>query len=149
MDAILRAFLIYAILLVLFRMLGKRSLGEVTTFDFVLLLIIGEATQQALLGDDFSVTNAAVVIATLVGMDMALGLWQQRSRMVDRAIEGLPLVLLDNGTVLYDRLEHVQVNVDEIRQAAREIHGLERLEQVKYAVLEKSGNISIIPREHS
>ena len=118
-----------------------------TTFDFVLLLIIGEATQQALLGDDFSVTNAAVVISTLIAIDMGLGLWQQRSGKVDRIIEGLPVVLLDNGTILQERMERSQISVDEIRQAAREIHGLERLDQVKYAVLEKSGSISIIPKE--
>ena len=149
MDAILRAFLIYGILLLLFRILGKRSLGEVTTFDFVLLLIIGEATQQALLGDDFSVTNAAVVISTLIAIDMGLGLWQKRSGKVDRIIDGLPVVLLDNGTVLQERLDRAQISIDEIRRAARELHGLERLDQVKYAVLEKSGGISIIPNDHA
>lgn len=147
MDAILRAFLIYGILLLLFRILGKRSLGEVTTFDFVLLLIIGEATQQALLGDDFSVTNAAVVISTLIAIDMGLGLWQKRSGKVDRIIDGLPVVLLDNGTVLQERLDRTQISIDEIRRAARELHGLERLDQVKYAVLERSGGISIIPND--
>lgn len=147
MDAILRATLIYAVLLVLFRILGKRSLSEVTTFDFVLLLIIGEATQQALLGDDFSVTNAAVVIAALIGIDMGIGFWQQRSEKVDRIVEGLPLVLVHDGILLRERMRNVEINESELRQAARESQGLERLDQVKYAVLERNGVISIIPKE--
>jgi len=70
MDLILRGVAVYLFLLVLFRVLGKRSLAETTTFDFVLLLIIGEATQQALLGNDFSVTNALILITILMGVDM-------------------------------------------------------------------------------
>ena len=147
MDAILRAALIYTVLMVLFRILGKRSLSQVTTFDFVLLLIIGEATQQALLGDDFSVTNATIVIATLIGIDMGIGFFQQRSQKIDRVVEGLPLVLVNNGTVLQERLDRVEINIDEVRQAARESQGLERLDQVKYAVLERNGVISIIPKQ--
>jgi uncharacterized membrane protein YcaP (DUF421 family) len=68
----LRGATVYAFLLVLFRMSDKRSLGEVTTFDFVLLLIIAQTTHQALLGDDFSVTNAFLLILTLIGLDLGL-----------------------------------------------------------------------------
>jgi uncharacterized membrane protein YcaP (DUF421 family) len=64
MDAVLRALAIYLVLMLLFRLVGKRSLAQITTFDFVLILVVGEATQQALLGEDFSITNAALVIAT-------------------------------------------------------------------------------------
>lgn len=78
MDSVLRALAIYLFLMVIFRISGKRSLAQITTFDFVLLLVIGEATQQALLGDDFSLTNAALVIATLLGLDTGLSLLQQR-----------------------------------------------------------------------
>ena len=74
MDSVFRALAIYAVLLLIFRISGKRSLSQITTFDFVLLLVIGEATQQALLGDDFSLTNAFIVIVTLVGVDIGLSL---------------------------------------------------------------------------
>ena len=66
MESVLRAAIVYVFLLVLFRLAGKRTLSDVTTFDFVLLLIISEATQQALLGEDFSLTNAFLVITTLI-----------------------------------------------------------------------------------
>ena len=72
MDAVLRAGSIYFILLLIFRISGKRTLSQITTFDFVLLLIVGEATQQGLLGDDFSVTNAILLVLTLVGIDVVL-----------------------------------------------------------------------------
>lgn len=149
MDGILRALVIYAFLMVMFRVLGKRSLGQVTTFDFVLLLLIGEATQQALLGDDFSLVNALTVIGTLALLDVGLSFWQARSSKVDRMIEGLPLVLIDNGELLEDRMKQSKVSEREIRESARELHGLERISQIKYAVLERSGTISIIPKESS
>lgn len=146
MDAVLRAVAIYVFLVVVFRISGKRTLAEVTTFDFVLLLIISEATQQALLGDDFSVTMAFLVITTLVGIDVFFSLLQRRFTPVNRLMSGLPLVLVDNGKLLDERMKKVRVEESEILHSARQTHGLESMDQVKYAVLETSGGISIIPR---
>ncbi len=147
MDAVLRALAVYLFLVVVFRISGKRTLAEVTTFDFVLLLIISEATQQALLGDDFSVTMAFLVITTLIGLDIFFSLVQRRFKRVDRLMSGLPLVLVDNGKLLDERMKKVRVDEAEILHSARHLHGLERMDQVKYAVLETSGGISIVPRE--
>lgn len=147
MDSVLRALAIYVLLLVIFRIAGKRSLAQITTFDFVLLLVIGEATQQALLGDDFSVTNAALVIVTLVGLDIGLSLLQGRFTALGPWLDDVPLVLVEDGRMLTTRMRKARVSESDIMQAARETQGLERMEQVKYAVLERSGGISIIPRE--
>jgi len=146
MESILRAGVIYVFLLVVFRIAGKRSLAQITTFDFVLLLIIGEATQQALLGDDYSVVNACIVIATLILLEITLSHVAARFPAVDRAVEGLPLIVVDNGKLLNDRLRRERLDQSEILAAARELHGLERLEDIKYAVLERSGGITIVPR---
>lgn len=146
MDAILRALVIYIGLLVVFRISGKRTLAQITTFDFVLLLIIGEATQQGLLGDDFSVTNALLVITTLVGFDIVLASVKGRIPAFGRAVEGLPLVIVQDGEPIEHRLERARVDVADILAAGRENHGIERLDQIKYAVLEQSGSISVIPR---
>jgi uncharacterized membrane protein YcaP (DUF421 family) len=100
MDAVLRAGAIYIALMVLFRISGRRSLGEMTSFDFVLLLIIGEATQQALLGDDFSVTNAVLVIVTLLSIDIGFSLLKRRSKRIGKLIDGGPTIVVENGTVL-------------------------------------------------
>jgi len=147
MDAILRGASIYVFLMVLFRIAGKRSLGQVTTFDFVLLLIISEATQQALLGNDFSMTNAFLLITTLVAMDVGLTLWKRRSPRLDRLLEGTPLILVEDGKPLRDRMHKSRVDEADVLAAARALQGLERMEQIKYAVLERSGGISIVPRE--
>lgn len=145
MDAVLRAAVIYLFLLLLFRLAGKRTLAQITTFDFVLLLIVSEATQQALLGDDFSITNAVLVIITLVGLDIALSLWKQRSPAFDRLIDSVPVLILENGRPIQERMQKLRVDEADILTAARELHGLERLDQIKYAVMERSGGISVIP----
>jgi uncharacterized membrane protein YcaP (DUF421 family) len=146
MDAVLRAAAIYFILLVLVRLTGKRSLGQMTTFDFVLLLIIAEATQQGLLGNDFSLTNAFLVVLTLVGIDTGLSLLERRSGAVDKLVNGVPLVIVEDGEPIEDRMNKARVSADDVLEMAREQQGVERMEQIKYAVLERSGGISVIPR---
>ena len=147
MDSVLRGLTMYVLLLVIFRIAGKRTLSEVTTFDFVLLLIIAEATQQALLGQDYSITNAALLILTLLGTDIALSLIKQRSDRAARLLEGVPLVLVEDGRMLRERMDKVRVDESDVMSAARQLQGLERLEQIKYAVLERNGSITIVPKE--
>jgi uncharacterized membrane protein YcaP (DUF421 family) len=149
MDAVLRGLSVYMFLLIIFRISGKRSLGQVTSFDFVLLLIIAETTQQALLGDDYSVTNAFLLIGTLVGIDIGLSLLKQRSAKLDRLLEGAPLVIVENEKLLKDRMDKARVDEEDILHAARELQGLERMEQIKYAVLERNGDITIVPKQES
>ena len=149
MDSILRGVAIYLFLLVLFRLAGKRTLSDVTTFDFVLLLIISEATQQALLGEDFSLTNAFLVILTLIGLDIAISLWQQRWPRLGKWIEGVPLVIVEDGRPLYERMQRSRISEEDVLTAARERQGLARMDQIRYAVLERSGGISIIPKQDS
>jgi uncharacterized membrane protein YcaP (DUF421 family) len=147
MDSVFRAAAVYLILLVILRIAGKRTLAQITVFDFILVLIISEATQQALLGDDFSVTGAAVVIATLVLLDIALSELKQRSQRVDEIIDDIPVVIVDNGKLLLDRMNRARIDEQDILVAARDLHGLERLDQIKYAVLERSGGITIVPNK--
>lgn len=147
MDSVLRAVAVYLILLIIMRIAGKRTLAQITVFDFILLLIIGEATQQALLGEDFSIINAAIVIGTLVLLDIALSVLKQRSDTLDRIIDDTPVVIVDHGKLLQDRMDRSRIDKQEILVAARELHGLERIEQIKFAVLERSGGISIVPAE--
>jgi uncharacterized membrane protein YcaP (DUF421 family) len=149
MDLVLRGLAVYLFLLLIFRVSGKRSLRNATTFDFVLLLIVAETTQQALVGDDSSVTGAFLLIVVLVGTDVLLSLVKRWSPRLDRLIEGQPLVILRNGVPLRRRMHLERVDEEDILTAARERHGLERLEQIKRAVLERNGAISIVPRSDS
>ena len=147
MNSILRALAIYLFLLLVFRLLGKRSLNQMTTFDFILLLIISEATQQALMGDDYSLTAAGLVILTLVTLDLGLSLFKQWWPAAEQVIDSLPLVIVENGKPLKDRMDRERIDEEDVLNSAREAHGLERMDQVKYAVLERNGAISIIPRK--
>lgn len=146
MDIVLRAVSIYLVLLIVFRIVGRRSLAQITTFDVVLLLIIGEATQQALLGDDFSVTNGALVVITLVSADWLLSIVKSRRPVLERVLDGAPVVLIDHGRLIDERIKRAGVDESDILEAARTSQGLERLDQIKYAVLERGGDISIIPQ---
>ncbi len=147
MDAVLRASAIYLFLLLLFRVTGKRSLAQITTFDAVLLLIVAEATQQGLLGNDYSVTNAFLVILTLFAIDTGLSVLSQRSQRMEKLLNDVPLVLVEEGRLLRDRMDRVRIDEADILERARELQGLERLDQIKYAVLERSGGISIVPKQ--
>jgi uncharacterized membrane protein YcaP (DUF421 family) len=146
MDAVLRAAAIYFFLLALFRISGSRTLADATAFDLVLLLIVAEATQQALVGTDYSVTAAVLLILTLVGVDIALSFAKQRSRRLERIMDGMPVVLVEDGRALTGPMNRARVDEKDIMSAARLHQGLERLDQIKFAVLESSGGISIIPR---
>jgi len=147
MDAVLRAGAIYLVLLLIFRITGKRSLAQITTFDFVLLLVIGEATQQALLGNDFSIISAVIVIVTLLGLDLGLSLVQSRFPQLGPWLDDVLLVLVEHGQVLQKRMDKSRISEADILHAARSTQGLERLDQIKYAVLERTGEISIIPKQ--
>src|SRR3546814_79731 len=127
MDAVVRSVTIYLFLLIVFRVAGKRSLAQITTFDFVLLLVISEASQQALLGDDFSFTNAAIVILTLLGLDIGLSLFQQRWPGVGPWLDDLPLLLVENGKLIQRRADKSRIAEADILHAARSAQGLERM----------------------
>lgn len=146
MDSVLRAIAIYLFLLLIFRIAGRRTLTQMTNFDLVLLLLIGESTQQGLLGNDFSLTNAFLVVMTLVGLDIGISLGKQRSPQLEKLVEGVPLVIVEDGKPLKDRMDKARVDESDVLVAARTLQGLERMEQIKYAVLERSGGISIIPK---
>lgn len=135
----------FVVLLLLFRVTGRRTLGSITSFDFVLLLIISEATQQAMVGDDSSLVNATLVTATLLLCNVGLSLFKGRSGLAARLLEGVPTLLVAHGRPLRDRLRRARVDEEDVLSAAREAQGLERMEQIRFAVLEANGRISIVP----
>ncbi len=145
MDIVLRAAAIYVVLLLLIRIAGRRTLGQMTTFDLVLVLVIGEATQQALLGDDFSLTTAVLAIATLIGIDIALSELKRYFPKVGQVFNGEPMLIVENGRLLKMRMSQARVDEEDILASARKLRGLERLDQIRYAILEADGHITIIP----
>ncbi|MEG5321310.1 DUF421 domain-containing protein [Enterobacter bugandensis] len=147
MDMVFRALAIYLFLVVVFKVAGRRALLQMTSFDLILLLIISEATQQALLGQDFSVTGAMITITTLVVVDIIFGLMKKYSSPVENILDGTPVILVENGVPLADKLKKVDVSCDDILVSARQNNGITELSEIKYAILERNGHISIIPVE--
>lgn len=147
MDSVIRGFTVYLFLLVIFRVAGKQTLSQMTSFDLVLLLIISETTQEAMVNGDHSVTNGFLLIITLVGTSILLSALKHWSPRLEVILEGQPMVVVEKGKLQKERMDKTLVDVDEILASARKGHGLERLDQIKYAVLERDGSISIVPRE--
>lgn len=146
METVLRAAAIYLFLMVVFRISGKRALAEMTAFDMVLLLVIGESVSQGLMGDDFSVTTALILVTTLVLMEIGFSFIKQKSRIAERWLEDVPLIVVEDGKPLRDRMDRARVDEEDVLEAARSLHGLENMQQIKYAVLERGGSISVIPK---
>lgn len=146
MDSVIRALAVYLVLLVMFRLTGKRSLSQITTFDAVLLLIIAEAVQQALIDNDRSMTNAFLVVLTLLSLQLVMSIVSFRSRRIDKLLNDVPLLLIADGAPLGDRLIKTRVSEDDVLEEARLRWGIERVDQIRFAVLERDGSISIVPR---
>ena len=138
MDSVIRGLAIYVVLLVATRLTGRRTLAQMTPFDLVLLLIIAETTQQALLGDDFSIVNAAVLILTLFASDVVLAWIKSRSRRAQSLLDGHPTVLISNGQIDREAMTRARVSVEDVLAAARETQGLKSLLDIDAAVLELS-----------
>ncbi len=147
METILRAAGIYVVLLVVFRIAGRRALLQMTSFDLILLLIISEATQQALLGDDFSVTGAALTIITLIVLDIILGFIKKRTRWADYMLDGSAVILVEYGMPMEDKMKKTGITLDDIMVSARTNQGIDELSRIKFAILEKNGHISVISRD--
>ena len=147
MDSVIRAAAIYFILLILIRLSGNRLMGQMTAFDFVLLLIISETIQQAMITQDSSITNAFLLVVTLLGIDIMLSLWKQRSGRIERLLDGVPILVIENGRLRRDVMRKERVEKSDILAAARDKQGLERMDQIKHAIVEASGEITIVPRE--
>ncbi len=144
MFAVIRVVVVYLALLAIFRLTGKRTLAQITAFDFLLLLIIGDIVQPALMDSDNSLTAGLVVIITLVTLDIGMSLVKQKSKVIDRLADGVPLILVENGETIKEHMEKARVDESDVLHAARELRSIERLDQIKYAILERSGGITVI-----
>lgn len=142
---VIQSAAIYVLLLLIFRVAGRRTLAETSSFDLVLLLIIGETTQQAMIGNDDTVLSAAVAILTLVSLDMTISYLKLAFPAFDRLLEGKPVVLIRDGKLQHAALRANSLDEEDLREAARLSHGLADMEDVKQATLERDGKISIMP----
>ncbi len=146
MDAVIRPLFMYFFLLFAFSIAGKRSMAEMDTFDMVALLIISEATQNALVGNNLSFTYALLVISTLIACTVFMAWLKARKPRVEQVLQGGPIILVENGRLFRQNMKASYVDEQDILSAARQAQSIERLDQIKFAILETSGQISIIPK---
>ena len=144
METVLRVAAIYLFVLVALRVLGKREFGQLSPLELVSLLMIPEIVSQALTGDDYSLTNAFVGVATLFVLVFATSLLMHRFKKAEVAVAGEPTVLVHRGELFERALNVTRVTPDEVFS---EMHksGLQSLDEVEWAILETDGSIAIVP----
>jgi uncharacterized membrane protein YcaP (DUF421 family) len=145
-DFLIRATVVYIFLLVILRLTGKRQVGQLAPFDLVLLLILSNAVQNSLNGGDNSITGGLISATTLVGLNWLVGWATFRSKRLEALIEGRPIVLVHDGKIDHRMLNSVQMTIHELRAALRN-GGCAGEEEVRFAILENNGHVTVIPME--
>ncbi len=145
MDIVIRASIVFLLLFVLLRVVGKRQLGQMTPFEFVGLVVLGDFVQQAVTHSDYSITAAALAVMTFAFWSLVLGWLSYRSKWARRMFESQPRVLVKDGQILTEARGHDLLPEEEILSEMR-LAGIEKLAQVKWAILEPSGKISFIEK---
>lgn len=146
MESVLRALVVYAFLMIVFRIAGKRTLAQATNFELVLLLIISETIQEAVVDQDHSITNAFLLVLTLVGTSLGLSLMKQRWAAVSKWLDGLPVAVVREGRPDPELMREVRVDEDDVLAAARAQDGLRRMDEIEHAVVEENGEITVVPK---
>ena len=144
MEIVVRIVVIYLLVFAGLRVMGKREFGQLSPLELVTLLMIPEIVSQALIGEDFSITGAAVGVATLLVLVFGTSLLMHRFKKAEQVIAGEPSILVRHGKLLEDAMNLARVTEDEIFE---EMHkaGLLKLEQVDWGILEPDGRIAIVP----
>lgn len=145
-ELLLRAAVVYFALLLLVRLSGKRTVGQFTPFDLVVVMLISEAVTGALSAEDTSITGGLVVAATLIALNYGMGFITARSKRADRLVEGSPVLVARDGAIYKDALRRQNISEADFRESMRK-HGIPREEQIRFAFLETNGEITIVDRE--
>lgn len=148
METVLRVGFVYLFILVLLRIMGKRELSQLAPMELVMLILIPELVAQALVREDFSMTNAVVAVTTLTSLVFITSALAHKFKRFGEIVEGKPSLLVDQGKPVSETMDRERIPAEEIAAEMRKA-GIERLEDVKWAVLETGGRISFIKREPS
>ena len=127
------------------RAAGRRPGKQITPFEFVFIFFIGGLTLTPMVGNDRSLINALCIITTIALTHLAIAWLKQRSPAFARLVDGTPLVLLKKGKWQVETMKKMRIQDDDVMAMARD-NGLERLDQIEYAILERNGEISIIEK---
>jgi uncharacterized membrane protein YcaP (DUF421 family) len=144
-ELIIRGVVVYLVLLLLLRVTGKRQVGQLAPFDLVLLLVLSNAVQNAMNGGDNSLIGGGISAVTLIALNSTLGYATYRSQKLEAFLEGRPQVLIHNGKLYQGVMASARLTHHELSAALRQA-GCCAIEEVRYAVLENNGSISVVPR---
>ena len=144
-EFMLRAVVVYAVVLGMVRLSGKRALGQITPFDVLLIVLLGNAVQNALLGEDTSLAGGLLLAATLIAINYAVGWLVSRSRRMERLVEGEPVLVARDGKLLESVLRRELLTRADFDAALRQ-QGCRSIGEVELALLETNGHITIVPR---
>jgi uncharacterized membrane protein YcaP (DUF421 family) len=145
-SIVLRTAIVYVALLVSLRLAGKRELGQMTPFDLVVILLVANAVQNAMVGPDTSLTGGLIAAGVLIAGNYGVAEARERLPWLRRAVEGTPTLLINGGKLVTEHLRREGLDEDEVLMAIRE-HGIAEVKDVRMAVLETDGSISIIPAD--
>jgi uncharacterized membrane protein YcaP (DUF421 family) len=147
-EIIARTATVYVVLFILIRFIGKKHVGELAPFDLVVLLILSETVQNAMVGDDKSLAAGLIAAATLICLVQAVGYITWKSKRVSRVIEGTPKILVRHGHCYRNVMAQEQISMSELLEAMRG-EGCANISDVRVAILENDGKVSVIKRESS
>ena len=147
-EFVLRALAVYTVLLFLIRLSGKRTMGQFTPFDMLLVVLLGTAVQNSLIGEDVSLLGGLLLAATLIALNWLVGLVSARSARIERWVEGAPVLLGRDGQVYRDVLRRELISREDFEKAMRNVGCLE-IDEIRLAVLENIGHITIVTRPSS
>jgi len=146
MDLVFRALVLFGGVYLLLRVVGRRELAQMAPIDFILLIVLGDAIQQGLTQDDYSVSGALIVIFTIAIIQVVLGYVTFRSTKLRVVMEGEPIVLIEDGRLIEKNLQRSRIAAEELAEEAR-LSQVSSFSDVAWAVLETSGKVSIIPKK--
>jgi len=146
MDLVLRTVFVFFLILIVTRAVGRRELSSMEPFDLILLVVIGDLVQQGVTQSDYSVTGLVLAAGTIALLQVAVSYLNYRFRRVREVLSGEPIVLVEDGRLIEPNLARERLTREEVEEQAR-LSQLESLEQVRWAVLETSGQISFIPKQ--
>jgi uncharacterized membrane protein YcaP (DUF421 family) len=145
MDIALRAVFLYAFVVFLMRVMGRRELSTLSPIDLVLLIVLGDAIQQGLTQDDYSVTGAVIAVSTIAVAQVLISYISFRSRRARRVLEGEPIVIVQAGKLIERNMKRERLTEDEVAEEMRK-QQIATVDDVEWGILESNGTMSFIPK---
>lgn len=145
MDIALRAIFLYAFVILVMRVIGRRELSSLGAIDLVLLIVLGDSIQQGLTQDDYSVTGAVIAVSTIAAVQVASSYLSFRSRRARTVLEGNPVVIVQDGRLIEKNLKRERMTADEVAEEMR-MQQIASFHEVQWGIVENNGSISFVKK---